>query len=196
MLRLICFISVLMIIDAPANSFAQDKGPYILVKPGAFIPTGDLENNGFDTAFSGEIVIGTYYLPNLALEAGVGYYQTEASISGIDFTEEDELSVLPVEITLKGVIPLRGGELNAGIGPGVYFTSMEAKGSTPTGSFSTDSHPAVFGGHVLIGGTIDISKTVFVGAEWKYIFTGTANFSGSKMKLDGFIACGVLGFRL
>lgn len=191
--RLIFFISLFMIVCTAANSFAQEpRGAYILLKPGGFTPTGDLEDKGFDSTFSGEIVVGSHFHPNLAVEAGVGYYQTEATSN--DFAEEAELSVIPVTVTLKGVIPFIGAELNAGVGPGVYFTNIDLKGNNA--GLSTEEHHALFGGHVLIGATINISPTVYIGGEGKYIFTNEADVLGSKIKLDGFITSLVIGFRL
>lgn len=192
-------ISVIaFILSLSLNSFAEDKkGGYILIKPSAFIPTNDLDHKGFDTSFSGEVVVGSYYSRNVALEAGIGYFQTETSTSGTGFTEEDDMWVIPVTINFKGVIPFRGGEINAGAGPGVYFANLKAKGSNVfTGTFSNDAHAVAFGGHVLAGGNIDITRNVFIGVEGKYIFTTGADLLGSKIKLNGFIASGVLGYRL
>ena len=140
--------------------------------------------------------MGTYYNPNLALEAGVGYFRTESSQSGTDFTEDDAIWVLPVTITIKGVIPFRGGEVNAGVGPGLYFANLEANGtSTVSGDYSHDAHSTVIEGHAVVGLNFDITKKIFNGAEGKYAVTTGAHMLGTKIKLDGFTVSGVLGFR-
>jgi outer membrane protein W len=197
--RIVILFAVLLIgLSVAANSYAEGRtGGYILIKPGAFIPTNDLDHKGFDKTFSGEVTVGTYYTPNLALEAGVGYFRTEASRSGSDFAEDDAIWVLPVTVTFKGVIPFRGGEVNAGVGPGLYFANLEADGTnTASGHYSNDSHSTAVEGHAVVGLNFDITKQIFLGAEGKYSVTTGAHMLGTKIKLDGFTATGVLGFRL
>ena len=79
--RIVVFFTVfLIVLSVAASSFAEDhQGGYVTFKPGVYIPTSNLNSKGFDNSFAGEIAIGSYYTPNLALEAGVGYFQTEAS---------------------------------------------------------------------------------------------------------------------
>lgn len=194
----ILFVMLLIALSAAANSFAEDRtGTYYLsIKPGAFIPTNDLDNKGFDSVFYGEVTMGTYYSKNLALEAGVGYFKTEASKSGSDFYENDDLWVIPVTVTFKGVIPFSGGEVNAGVGPGLYFANLSADGSNAaSGSYSNDAHATAIEGHAVVGLNIDVSKKIFLGAEGKYCFTTGAHMLGSTIKLNGFEVTGVLGYR-
>jgi outer membrane protein W len=178
-------------------SFAEDRtgSGYILLKGGPFFPTGDLDKRGFVNSVAGELVVGTYYNRNLALEAGIGYFQTQATASGSGFEEEDDLWVIPVTITFKGVLPFRGGEVNAGVGPGVYFANVRAEGSTSSGDFANDGHAVAVGGHAVIGANFDITKQIFIGVEGKYIFTSGAHLLGSTIKLNGFMGSGVLGCR-
>jgi hypothetical protein len=196
--RIVILFAVLLIgLSVAANSFAEGRtGGYIVIKPGAFIPTDDLDHKGFDKSFSGEVAVGTYYSRHVALEAGVGYFRTESSQNGTDFTEDDDLWVIPVTVTFKGVIPFRGGELNAGVGPGLYFANLTADGTnTSSGSYSDDAHATAVEGHAVVGLNFDITNKIFVGAEGKYVVTTGAHMLGTKIKLDGFIASGVLGFR-
>ena len=127
----------LLVVSLPVMSFAEDRtGSYIVIKPGAYFPTNNLHDKGFDNSFTGEIAVGTYYSPNLALEAGTGYFQTEATRNGLGFTEKDTIWAVPILITVKGVFPLSGAELYAGGGGGVYFTQVNAKkGSNDFGQF-------------------------------------------------------------
>lgn len=200
MKRLTVFIAALVfliIVSLPPYSFAEDRtgSGYILLKAGPFIPTEDLDRKGFVKSLSGELVVGTYYTRNLALEAGVGYYQTQASQNGSGFNEEDDIWVIPLTITFKGVLPFSGGEVSLGVGPGVYFANARAEGSTASGDFSNDGHAIAVGGHGVVGVNFDITKKVFIGVEGKYIFTSGAHLLGSTIKLNGFIGSGVLGYR-
>ena len=189
-------LGFLVMVLVPSHGFSAEKGSYFLVKPGAYFPGGDLHDSGFGTAFIGELVVGRYYNPNLAFEGGVGYFQSSASTSGAASTSLDnKIWVIPVTASLKGVIPFRGGEVTAGGGIGVYFATMETKMSSPSLNSTADSSSAAFGGHALVGISLDISPSMFIGAEGKYIITTKADFFDTKMNLNGFMLTGVLGYR-
>jgi outer membrane protein W len=193
---LVLGLSILFVVSAPFASFAQDKpSAYITIKPGAYFPTGDLDDKGFVSMFDGSVAIGTYYLPNLALEAEVGYFQTRASSQTADSNETDKLWVLPVTVTFKGVLPMKGFELTAGGGGGVYFANLTADKSTASGSSSDDGHATALGAHVQAGVNVDVAPKMFVGAEGKYIFTTSEHLLGAKVNLDGFMVTGVVGYR-
>jgi opacity protein-like surface antigen len=113
---------------------------------------------------------------------------TSASNAGVD----NDLWVVPVTASLKAVLPFKGGEAHVGGGMGVYFATMETKVS---GS-SADDSGAAFGGHGLVGLSVDISRSMFIGAEGRYIFTTKASLFNTKTNLDGVMVTGVLGFRL
>jgi len=197
---IVLLLAAIFILSVPTASFAEHKKGegYIAVKGGAYFPTSeDLDNADFDTGFNGEVVLGMYYNKNLALEFGGGYFQTDASVSdATGFHEEDDLKVVPVVVNIKAVLPIQYVELYAGGGFGVYVGDIEADGFDPVvGNFSGDDDDTIFGGHVLVGANIDITKHVFIGVEGKYIFTSNARLFGSKINLDGFTATGVLGVR-
>ncbi|HSB31250.1 MAG TPA: outer membrane beta-barrel protein [Candidatus Sulfobium mesophilum] len=189
----VAVLSFIVMVMAPLSGFAADfaaekKGPYIEVKPGAYFSTGNLHDNGFDTVFTGEIAVGSYLNPNLAFEGEVGYFKTNASNAGVD----KDIWVVPVTASLKIVLPFRGGEAYAGGGVGVYFATME---TTVSGS-STDDSGAAFGGHGLLGFSVNISRRMFIGTEGRYIFTTKASLLDTKTNLDGFMLTGIIGFRL
>ena len=168
---------------------------YIVAKPGAYFPTGKLRNSGFDNSFAGELTMGTYYTRNLALEANVGYFQTEASQTINDTTENDKLWAIPLTVTFKGVLPLDPVELFAGGGIGAYFATLDADGSNAQlGSFSNSGHATALGGHAVVGMNVSTKKFI-LGVEGRYIFTSSIELLGSKVNLDGFTVTGVLGFR-
>lgn len=197
MKRIILVLSiVLLIVSAASISFAEDrKGGYIAIKPGAYFPTGDLEDRNFDNSFAGELTVGMYYNRNLALETNIGYFQTGASKSIAGFREEDDVRVIPITATFKGVLPLNGFELTAGVGGGVYIAHLDIDGSTSRGSISKDENDTVWGAHFVAGVNVDLSKKVFLGVEGKYIVTSEADFSGAKVDLNGVIVTGVVGYR-
>jgi len=193
MKRIILVLSiVLLIVSAASISFAEDKkGGYIAIKPGAYFPTGDLDDRNFDSSFAGELTVGMYYNRNLALETNIGYFQTGASRSIAGFREEDDIRVVPITATFKGVLPFNGFELTAGVGGGIYIAHLDIDGH----NVSKDENDTVWGAHFVAGANVDLSKKVFLGVEGKYIVTSEADFSGAKVDLNGVIVTGVVGYR-
>ncbi len=191
----VAVLSFLVMVLVPLPGFAAEKGLYFLMKPGAYIPSGDTKDSGFDTAFAGELVIGTYYNPNLAFEGGVGYFRINSSTSGTSGSVDNHIWVIPVTTSLKGVIPFRGGEVTAGGGIGVYFATMETDVNSQSLNSTGDDSGTAFGGHALVGLSVDISPNMFIGAEGKYIVTTKAKFFNTEMNLNGFMVTGVIGYR-
>ena len=194
---LFCVLFII-ILSFPVTGLADGKkGGYALLKAGAFFPTEDLDDADFDTGFGGELVLGTYYNPNLALECGIGYYQTDRSVRFQDIKEEDDLFIVPITANIKGVLPLRGVELFGGGGFGVYFVHIDAdvSGSNLADIGDDDDSDVVLGAHVMAGANVDISRKIFLGIEAKYIFTDDADLFRSDVNLDGFVLTGSIGYR-
>ena len=225
---LITFVlSVSLIFLSSSPAMGKEKKRYVAVKAGVYEPTGDLDDADFDSGFNGEVAIGVYST-NLALEAGVGYFESEASYSffasdpdlgSINVDEDDEVEVVPVTVTLKAVIPADIFELYLGGGAGWYFANFDGKaiasgvslGTPITGRASFDDDDAVFGGHAVVGGIVDIGEAFFFGVEGKYIWTEEAKAEGNvrvnadgmsvrvpivlRGDLDGYTVTGVVGVR-
>jgi opacity protein-like surface antigen len=185
-----------------------DNPNYVTFKGGIYSPeSDDLED--FDTGFNVEIAFGHYFHRNLALELGVGYFETEATFSGFDpilfgsWREEDEITAIPLTLTAKGVLPLRNVDIFAAAGIGLYFVHGEADISTSAfGSFSFDDDDTVFGFHLGLGGNFNITENIFLGIEGKYLWA-EAEFEESVFgvpieldaDLEGFTVTGNIGFR-
>jgi opacity protein-like surface antigen len=194
---LFCVLFII-ILSFPVTGLADGKkGGYAILKAGAFFPTEDLEDADFDSSFNGELVLGTYYNPNLALECAIGYYQTDRSVRFQDVKEEDDLFVVPITANIKGVLPLNGVELYGGAGFGVYIVHIDADVSGPdiVDISDDDDSDAVLGAQVMAGVNVDISRKIFLGVEAKYIFTDKADLFNSEINLDGLIVTGNIGYR-
>jgi outer membrane protein W len=203
-------LTLILICLFPFSSFGQDSLNYFAVKGGIYSPTGDLDDFNFDTAFNGEIAYGRYLNPNLALEIGVGYFKSDASISGVDpifggsYTEEDEIKVIPIILSGKGIYPSGNFELYGEIGIGIYLADFEGVVThTVLGTVRLDDDDTVFGVNLGVGVNYNITEKVFIGVEGKYILTTDAEFQGTALgvpfkvesDLNGFILTGNLGFR-
>ncbi len=121
------------------------------------------------------------------------------------FTEEDDVLAFYGAVTLKGIFPVKIGELYVGGGLGWYATTMDIKITTSAlGSDSiSDTDYFVFGFHLLAGANFDITDKFFLGVEGKYVITTDAEWSGTLFgipveddyNLNGYTITGVIGFR-
>ncbi|MFO7554793.1 MAG: outer membrane beta-barrel protein [Desulfobacterales bacterium] len=204
------FSLVLTFVSIPTiNTYAEnnEKQNYMTFKAGIYYPeSGDYED--FDTGFNGEISIGHYFSPNVALEFGIGYFDLEWSDIGYEWpignwSDNGEITTIPLTATLKGIIPFKRGELYGGAGIGVYLVEGEVDVNSDLIDFKVDDDDVTFGPHVLIGLNIDISQNAFIGVEGKYTWAEKAEFEetilGQKVEivteLDGFIGTFNIGFR-
>ena len=208
-------------------AMAGEKKTYVTFKAGVYGPTGDLDDADYDTGLNGEVAFGHYIIPNLAFEAGIGHFSTEAEypISYSDPTlvlrgeKKDEVTCIPLTITLKAVLPADRFELYLGGGFGLYFAELEGNVSATavvdgvphgiTASFEDSDTP--IGVHIIGGFTVDIYKSFFMGVEGKHIWTQEGKAQGAarlgvdeisgliplkiESNLNGYTVTGLIGFR-
>ena len=174
-----------LLLVLPAASQAKSRPPgYLAVKGGGYFPQhGDLE--GFDGGLLLEVAYGRHVTPGFAVEGSVGYFRSESD--SLLPAGADEVSALPVLLTVKGVAPFGTVEGYGLAGAGVYF--VETKG--PLGGSDDDT---VVGFHLGAGGNVFLSEGFFLGAELKYLFL-EANRLGQDLRLDGFAFTANAGFR-
>ena len=189
--------------------FADEQAPrnYVVVKTGIYNPTGDLDE--FDTGLNIEGVFGRYFHKNFALEGGIGLFGTKADFSGTNATlgtyiENDEIAVIPLTVTAKGILPLNKLELFAGAGLGVYLAGFDGKLSTSNaGNITLNDNDTVLGFHVTAGGAYNFSERFFFGIDGKYLSTEEATYQGAflgqtltvKGDLTGYTLNGFFGYR-
>jgi len=190
-------------------SFAASN--YVSGKLGVFIPGGDLEDDlEGDNGFNGEIAVGHRYTDNLAVEVGFGYYGTENSwteydpFAPSDFAKVDvSVYVLPLTVSIKGILPVDRFNLYAGAGIGAYFghADVEIEGcvSSICVSEDDDEWATAFGGQFMAGFEYNLNDQMFVGVEGKYILTGDAEFDFGldevETNLNGGAVTATIGYR-
>lgn len=181
-------------------AFAVEKpANYMALKVGVYSPSDSYDLNDFNggqttrldskTGFAGELAVGHYFLPMLAVEAGAGYFQSEGSAEAQP--GETKLKVVPVTATGKILIPIGIFEPYGLFGIGAYFTDLEVSGNT--GNFSGSSE-ITYGLHAGGGVNLNFGNEMFVGLEAKYLWA-KPSFGGQDINLDGFITTANLGFR-
>jgi opacity protein-like surface antigen len=193
---LVAFFTLAMVgIDTPARA-ADNPSNYVVVKGGFYAPSQSFDlsdynggsQNHFDskTGIDGELDIGHYFLPMLAVEFGSGYFQSKNSS-----TADSTLKVVPVLLTGKVVLPLGIFEPYGEFGIGAYFTKLDVTGSVSNFSGTSD---VAFGLHAGAGFNVDLSKQVFVGLEGRYLWA-RPDFGGQDIKINGFTTTANIGLR-
>jgi len=184
MKRIFLLSSIVIIFLSPASALGQDNPQYFKVKLGTYFFSDDLKD-AHPMGFNGEIVYGYHLNHELVLEGGAGYFHDGVpkgnDVRGKSFT-----------ISVKKKFSAESFEPFAGAGLGVYATKYE---ESSNGDISTDTD-TVFGGHLFIGMNYNVTPSMFIGIEGKYIFTEKAKYNGVKADLDGFATMLSLGFRL
>ncbi|MDR3579599.1 MAG: outer membrane beta-barrel protein [Oryzomonas sp.] len=179
---------------------AEDKAVnYLEFKGGIYSPSlshdVDNFNNGntthldSKTGFAGEVAVGHYLLPMLALELGAGYFQSKGSPAAEP--GHTMLKVVPLVATGKVLLPLGIFEPYGLFGIGAYITDLDVSDNKGTFHGSTK---ITYGLHGGAGFNINFSNSMFVGVEGKYIWV-EPSYGGQDIKLNGFITTADLGFR-
>lgn len=192
-----------MLLLAPFSVMAQEKMSYLAIKAGAISPAGDFDDAGFESGFNGEIALGRYFDPDAAIEGGIGFYRSEANTSDLISGVDASVWVIPITATVKGILPFKDVNLFGGVGLGIYFASAEVKDKISGVSDKFTDADTVFGFHVSIGASVNITPNMFLGFEGRRIWTEEAKFSGSlsgstqtvKSDLDATTLTGNIGFR-
>jgi outer membrane protein W len=185
---------------AVTPAFATEKpANYLALKAGVYSPSESNDLNDFNggsiyhldskTGFAGELAVGHYLLPMVALELGAGYFQSEGSAAAQP--GETKLEVAPVTVTGKFLVPIGVFEPYGLLGIGAYFTDLEVHGNT--GNFSGSSE-ITYGIHAGAGVNLNFGNDMFLGLEGKYLWA-KPSFGGQDIKIDGFITTANLGVR-
>lgn len=185
-------LSIMQLTLLPFSAWAQGQSDYFALKGGAYRPTGDLDDAGFDTGFNGEVVYGHDFAFNFGMEVGVGYFKT------------DDLSVPRVTLTGKWSYPVGNLAPFIAVGLGVYQANFDGILTDPIlGNIRIDDDDSVFGVHLGLGANYNITDKLFLGVEGKYIVTDEVDLDGTtpggpqrvEFDLDGFMVTGNIGFR-
>jgi len=190
--QVIFVLSVALVFLLPISAAGQERRDYIIAKGGVYSPTGGLDDLNFDTGFHGEIAWGHYFSPNLALEAGAGFF------------ESDDVQAVPLMVTGKVIYPTGNWELFSEVGAGAYFAKFKGTvNHASLGYIEINDDDVVFGLHLGFGVNYNLTEEFFLGIEGKYLVTTDAEFGGTaaggsvklETDLDGFIVMGAFGFR-
>jgi opacity protein-like surface antigen len=200
---------VVFLAGMAASADASDYRNYATAGAGLNMPTGGLDDAGYDAGFATWITCGRMLNPNLAVEGTFGYFYTDQDLSGTTseagyYDRDDEVNVTALMFTLKGLLPVGPATLFAGGGVGGYHVALHAEiDTTRLGDFDADEDDTVWGLHVLLGGNWDLTPRIFLGGQWLYRWTDDVNIDKHmatvpvrlKGDLDGCTVTFFGGFR-
>lgn len=186
-------------ITSPAVA-AENFGDYLALKGGIYSPSSSYDLDNFNagnrehldskSGFAGEIAVGHYFLPVLAVEFGLGYFESEGS--PLAAPGETKLKVVPLTATGKVFLPIGPIEPYGLFGIGAYITDLDVHDNTGEVEGSTE---ITYGLHAGAGVNLKLQDNIFVGLEGKYLWA-EPSFGGQDIKLDGFVTTALIGFRL
>ncbi len=192
-------LAVALIATASLASAEDKPSSYLMLKGGIYSPGNSYDVHDFNagqtdhldskTGFAGEIGVGHYFLPMLAVELGAGYFESKGSPAAKP--GEAKFKVVPVVATAKVCIPLGIFEPYGLAGIGAYFTDLDVNGTTDNFHGSTK---VTYGLHAGAGFNINFANNVFAGLEGKYLWA-RPSYGGQDVKLDGFVTTVDVGVR-
>ena len=180
---------------------AEEEKPanYVVIKGGIYSPSSSFDLDNFNagyrtrldskTGFAGEVAIGHYFMPMLALELGAGYFESEGSPEAQP--GKTKLKVVPLIATAKVLLPLGMFEPYGLAGIGAYITDLKTDGNISNFQGSTE---VTYGFHAGAGFNINFKNNLYAGLEGKYLWA-EPSFGGQHIKLDGFVTTALVGFR-
>lgn len=199
-LSLMLLLLVVLLLGLATRARAEEKpANYLMLKGGIYSPSLSSDVNNFNggstshldskTGFAGEIAVGHYFLPFLAVELGGGYFESKGSPAAEP--GDTKLEVVPIVATGKVLLPLGPFEPYGLFGIGAYITKIDVTGNFGNFRGSTE---VTYGLHAGAGLNIKVTDRVFVGVEGKYLWA-EPSFGGQHLRLDGFISTAEIGFR-
>ncbi|MBT1072881.1 outer membrane beta-barrel protein [Pelotalea chapellei] len=177
-----------------AGIWKDRTGSYIMIKGGIYSPStkGDLDDIDFGkkAGFTGEVAVGHYFFPFMAVELGAGYFQSKNS-PVLPAGTDAMLRVVPLVATGKLLLPLGVFEPYGLFGIGAYISDADVRRTSSAFKGETD---VTFGYHAGAGFNINFTDVTFVGLEGKYLWA-EPEFGGKDLKLNGYITTIDVGFR-
>ena len=185
------------------TAHAESGVPYYAVLKGGIYSPQNSNLDSFDTGFNGNFALGYYLNKNFAFELESGYFHSSAnkSVNNQFLSGKGTLNINVVPLTLgfKGIIPIDNFELYGIGGGGAYFAWSDSSVAVnnQNRSSSNNYNQTLVGGFLGVGVNYNITPTVYVGLEGKYLWTSslTVDNIDTDTNLNGIIATFNLGFR-
>jgi hypothetical protein len=177
---------------APPRPVGYHAGTYISANLGLFEPNSYSDGlSQYSSDWGGNFVIGSRLSPFAAIEGGVGYYTAS--------TGSNEVSVVPVTIGGRLIIPHPVFELYFGGGIGAYFASLDEPPFTPPFNYiGTNDSDTTIGGYVSFGLDMWLNPKAAINVEGRYQMANPSFTRNDGLSFDVDVSGWELnvGFRL
>ncbi len=178
---------------------AENPANYVLLKAGIYSPSENFDLDNFNggnrsrldskSGFAGEVAMGHYFTPMIAVELGAGYFESDGSPAAQPGSTK--VRVVPLLATGKLLIPIGMFEPYGLAGIGAYISDLDVSGTSGNFRGSTE---ITYGFHAGAGFNVNFHRHMFAGLEGKYLWA-EPSFGGQDLPLDGFVTTATLGFR-
>lgn len=171
---------VVMLIASAGAAWANGNDSYVAIKGGAFLPNSKdgsttSSNRGFGnfaTGWNGEIAAGYRPESYAAVELGLGYFATDATISDATAGTNNKYKAfsVPVTVTAKGILPLGRLECFAGAGLGYWFGQVNYRHFAASGAkdLERNVNAGAVGYQLVTGADYRVTERLDLGAEVKW----------------------------
>lgn len=158
---------------APPPTHALYGQMYLFGHVGAFEPNDDGDGlAGYDSGWAFDFGVGSRVSPVLAIDGTFGGYTSDRG--------PDDLSVLPLTVGARLILPSPVIEPYVGGGMGLYFASLDE----PTSGINDDS--TAFGGYLSVGVDAWLNPRVALNFEGKY-HIAEPEFDGVDVDVSGWV---------
>ena len=166
--------------EVPPPRHSTYSAPYFFAHLGVYSPNDDSDGLfDYDAGGSFDFGLGSRLSPIFAVEGTFGGFSAERG--------EDDVTVVPLTLGARLIIPNPVVEPYLGGGFGLYFSSLDE----PSSGIDDDSTD--FGGYLSLGMDFWLTPRVAVNFEGKYHWID-AEYEGIDVDLSGWIAS--LGVRV
>ncbi|MCL1926221.1 MAG: porin family protein [Syntrophorhabdaceae bacterium] len=161
----------------------MNYGPgYVGVQLGFYEPNDDWRDGlaTYNTGFAFNVIFGNRLTPFFAVEGSVGYFGSKSNVY------DGDLSVLPLTVGGRLIIPNPVVEPYIGAGLGIYFASLDEKRGVKDDT-------ADLGGYMSFGMDFWLTPRVALNMEGRYHWI-KSRFEGFNVDLSGWNA--LMGVRV
>ena len=208
----LCAAATLGGMAAIGNAVAAEparKSNYIRAKAGVMQPASGFDQACYDAGPDVGFAYGRYLGEHCLLEGAIESFGAEKEAKGTtlttgSYTQENDIGVTALLLTLKGEYPAGPVNLSGGAGIGVYEVGLNSTiKSEKVGEYKADDNETVLGAHLTVGASYDLSQSFFVGIEGLYRWTEKVKIEKTavsvpvsyKDNLDGYTVAATFGFR-
>lgn len=185
------------------------KSNYVRVKAGVMQPASGFDHAGYDLGPDVGFAYGRYLSEHCLLEGAIESFAAERETKGTtlttgSYTQENDIGVTALLLTLKGEYPAGPVNLSGGAGIGVYEVGLYSTiKSEKVGEFKADDNATMLGAHLTVGASYDLSQSFFIGIEGLYRWTEKVKIEKTAVSvpvtnndnLDGYTVTAIIGYR-